>query len=66
MPLYYVEMHNNNCGIRKAANLQQARANMRAEVLERFGPRVVRRATAQEIAWVEQFGGEVPKGASDV
>jgi len=60
MTLYYIETVF-GCGIRKAKNIQQARKNLKEEVGTYGQPTVCRKATKQDIKWVEAFGGYIPK-----
>lgn len=59
MPLYYVE-NDHGCGIREARNIQQARADLRKAEGTNHA-KGVRRATKDDIAWVEGMGGYIPE-----
>ena len=60
MPLYYFES-DLGCGLRKFANLQQARKQIVREVGIANRPEKIQKATKDQINWVEGMGGKVPK-----
>ena len=57
--LYYVES-DYGCGIREAYSLEQAWKNLKEEEGTNHA-RKVRKATKEDIAWVEAMGGYIPK-----
>ncbi len=59
MPLYYFQS-DMGCGIRVAANLRQAEAEIRRECGTYGAARNIRKATKRDIAWVRGMGGNVP------
>ena len=60
MPLYYVET-TYGCGIRKAKNIKEARADLLREVGTRGAPGLCRPAKKADIEWVRGMGGHIPK-----
>lgn len=60
MPLYYIETRF-GCGIREAANIKQARSNLLKEVGTHGGPGLCRKATKEDVGWVQSMGGYVPE-----
>ena len=58
MPYYYLETMQ-GCGIRCAANIQQARKNALVES-GTFNFKSIRKATKRDIEWVRAMGGHVP------
>jgi len=60
MSLYYAET-GLGCCIREATSLKNARNIILREVGTYNGPKIVRKASKDDINWVNSMGGYVPK-----
>jgi hypothetical protein len=63
MALYYINT-GLGCGLRRAANIQQARADALREVGTYAGVKECRLATPEDISHVTRMGGYVPPPAT--